>query len=182
MKKLFTVYCAFMSMTLLCLNGCKKEEDKTVYIVKSTDSSRQNKENVNVPPHSGDNISQQSVQLLPQNDQRQGNALSRGNWRYISSFPNNNGITTNHVYVDPNTQTGSSIVVMTRLEYGNLHGWSLIYRKETDCYQNFLRTISTVSWYNNKGNYAKETQPNNPNWQRAKNFGDQAIVNYVCHR
>lgn len=109
-----------------------------------------------------------------------GNALSRGSWSYLTNFPNSNGITTNHIYVDRKTKVGTSSLVMTKLESGNLNGWSLIYRKEADCGSGMLRTVSTVSWYNASGSYAKEAQPSNPDWQIVKNDGDRALINYLC--
>ncbi len=111
---------------------------------------------------------------------KSGNALSRGDWTHIISFPNGNGKTINHVFVDEKTKTGNSSLVRTTLESGNLDGWSLIYRKEADCASNTMRTVSTVSWYNPKGSYAKETQPNNPGWQTVKNDGDVALIGYLC--
>ncbi len=161
-------------LTVICTgdgDNAKTPMNKDCKIIQSTSNGQQGLQSVQ----------EEVKQAPPPVAQRSGgNSLSRGSWSYLASYGNINGITTNHVFVDKRTKVGSSALVMTSLEAGNLDGWSLIYRKEADCYANQIRTVSTVSWYNASGNYAKEAQPSNPNWQTPSNAGDRALVRYLC--
>ncbi|MBR7069622.1 MAG: hypothetical protein IKI30_04150 [Oxalobacter sp.] len=161
-------------LTVICTgdgDDAKTPVNKGCRIIQSTSNGQQGLQSIQET---------KTPAPAPAPSQGSGNALSRGHWTYLASFPNINGITTNHIYIDRRTKVGNSSLVRTTLEYGNLDGWSLIYRKEADCYSNMLRTVSTVSWYNASGNYAKEAQPTNPDWQTAKNAGDRALIRYLC--
>ena len=165
-------------LTVICTgdgDNAKTPMNKDCKIIQSTSNGQQGLQSVQ------DEVKQTPTPApAPAAQSSGGNALSRGSWSYLASYGNINGITTNHVFVDKRTKVGSSALVRTTLEAGNLDGWSLIYRKEADCYANQIRTVSTVSWYNASGNYAKEAQPNNPNWQTPSNAGDRALVRYLC--